>query len=395
MHPREARLEQELAALRSRHRYRRRRTHQGPQQPRLAHSGGEWLAFSSNAYLVLANHPRVVEALATGARRWGAGAGAAHLVNGHSAAHHALEEALARYTGYPRALLFSTGYHANLAVLGTLAERGDLLLQDKLNHASLLDGGRLSRARMQRYRHGDIAHLRELLEPAPPGRAMVATDGVFSMDGDLAPLRELAALANSRGDWLMVDDAHGFGVLGDGRGSVAEAGLRPDQVPIYMATLGKACGVFGAFVAGSETLIETLINRARPYVYTTALPPALAEATLAALELIEQEPERRQRLQDRIAQLRKGACELGLPLAPSATAIQPLILGDDATALAWATALEARGILVTAIRPPTVPEGKARLRIALSTAHSSADVDRLLEALARLQHQPPQLQDTA
>lgn len=341
------------------------------------------LAFCSNDYLGLANHPEVIAALQRGAARWGVGSGAAHLVNGHSAAHQALEEALAEFTGYPRALLFSTGYMANLGVISALAGRGDTVFEDRRNHASLLDGALLARATLRRYPHADAAALTRLAQTAR--MRLIATDGVFSMDGDLAPLPDLAAIAARTGAWLLVDDAHGLGVLGrEGRGSLDHCGLGAGQVPILMGTLGKALGTFGAFVAGSHDLIETLIQRARPYIYTTATPPALAAATRVSLALARREDWRRERLATLIGRLRTGAAQLGLPLADSPTPIQPLLAGSAERALAWSAALESAGLLVTAIRPPTVPTGTARLRITLSAAHTDTDLERLLEALAGL-----------
>ena len=341
------------------------------------------LAFCGNDYLGLANHPELVAALKRGADRWGVGSGAAHLVNGHSAAHHALEEELAEFTGRPRALLFSTGYMANLGVITALAGRGDRVFEDRLNHASLLDGALLARASLRRYAHADAAGLARLAGADRPG--LIATDGVFSMDGDLAPLPALARVARRSGSWLLVDDAHGLGVLGrEGRGSLDHFGLGLEQVPILMGTLGKAFGTFGAFVAGADDLIETLIQRARSYIYTTATPPALAEATRASLALARREEWRREHLRALIDRLRTGAAQLGLPLADSPTPIQPLMAGSTARALAWSRALESAGILVTAIRPPTVPEGTARLRITVSASHTEGDLDRLLDSLADL-----------
>jgi len=371
--------------------YRRRRVLSGPQGPHLSVDGRGLLAFCSNDYLGLANHPQVIAALQRGAARYGVGSGAAHLVCGHSTAHQALEEELADFTGRPRALLFSTGYMANLGVISALAGHGQQVFEDRLNHASLIDGARLSGARLRRYPHGDLPALARLLGRQGAGRAhgpsapLIATDGVFSMDGDVAPLCALAEVAEAEGAWLLVDDAHGLGVLGaSGRGSLELAGLGAAQVPILMGTLGKAFGTFGAFVAGGEDLIETLIQRARSYIYTTALPPAVAEATRASLRLVRAEPWRRDHLRALIGRFRRGASALGLPVTDSQTPIQPLVLGDSRRALLWSQALEAAGILVTAIRPPTVPQGTARLRLTLSAAHSETDVDRLLEALAAL-----------
>jgi 8-amino-7-oxononanoate synthase len=373
----------ELKRLRRDHLYRRRRVLSGPQGPRLEIDGRNLLAFCSNDYLGLANHPEVVAAFRAGADRYGVGSGASHLVCGHSAAHHALEEDLAEFTGRPRALLFSTGYMANLGVIGALTGRGDQVVEDRLNHASLIDGARLSGARLRRYAHGDAAALERLIAPRDgTASTLIATDGVFSMDGDIAPLQELAAAAQKAGAMLLVDDAHGLGVVGaGGRGSLELAGLNLDKAQILVGTLGKALGTFGAFVAGGDDLIETLIQRARSYIYTTALPPAVAEATRVSLALARREQWRREHLRDLVARFRGGAAELGLTLMPSHTPIQPLVLGSAERALAWSQMLEANGILVTAIRPPTVPEDSARLRITFSAAHSEADVDSLLAAL--------------
>jgi 8-amino-7-oxononanoate synthase len=366
------------------HLYRRRRVVETPQGPVLRIEGRELVAFCSNDYLGLANDPRVTEALRLGAARWGVGSGAAHLVTGHSAAHHALEEEIAAFTHRPRALLFSTGYMANLGVLSALLGRGDTVFEDRLDHASLLDGGLLSRARLRRYPHADADALANMLAEAN-GERLVATDGVFSMDGDLAPLPQLAQACRRHDAWLMVDDAHGLGVLGEGgRGTLSLFGLDVSDVPILMGTLGKAFGTFGAFVAGPEALIETLIQAARPYVYTTAPPAAVAEATRAALRIAQAEEGRREQLRRLVQRFRSGAASIGLPLGGSPTPIQPVELGDAARALRWSAALEAQGLLVTAIRPPTVPPGTARLRVTLSAAHTEAQVDRLLDALSRL-----------
>jgi 8-amino-7-oxononanoate synthase len=378
-------LQPELERRRAAHLYRRRRVLDSAQGPLLQVDGEALLSFCSNDYLGLANHPQVVQALQRGAERYGAGSGSAHLVAGHSAAHHALEEELAAFTGRPRALLYSTGYMANQGVITALLGRGDSVYQDRLNHASLIDGGLLSRAELKRYPHNDLAALAGRMAYQRGGEALVAVDGVFSMDGDLAPLPELAALCREREAWLLVDDAHGLGVLGrDGRGSVDHFGLDDQAVPILMGTLGKAFGTFGAFVAGSEVLIETLIQQSRSYIYTTALPPAVAEATRASLRLVQEEGGRREQLGRLISRFREGAGQLGLDLMPSETAIQPILAGSAERALAWSRALEAQGMLVTAIRPPTVPAGSARLRVTLSASHEIDQVDRLLEALGRL-----------
>lgn len=368
--------------------YRTRRIAETAQQPEMRIDGRNLLAFCSNDYLGLAGHPEVVQAMQQGAADWGAGSGAAHLITGHSAAHHALEEELAEFTGRPRALLFSTGYMANLGLVAALLGRNDRLFEDRLNHASLIDAGLLSRARMQRYPHADTVTLASQLEDASGGRKLIVTDGVFSMDGDLAPLPELARLAQQHDAWLMVDDAHGLGVLGDeGRGSLDHFGLGLEQAPILMGTLGKGLGAFGAFVAGSEALIETLIQQARSYVYTTAPPPAVAEATRTSLRIARQESWRRERLLQLVSRFRMRVSELGLPLMDSETPIQPVLAGSARQALAWSRQLEEQGILVSAIRPPTVPEGSARLRITFSANHTERHLDRLLAALAGLKRE--------
>lgn len=378
-------LQAELDRRRSEHLYRARRVVDGPQGPLLTVDGRELLSFCSNDYLGLAADPRIAEALCDGARRYGVGSGAAHLVSGHSSAHHALEEALAAFTGRERALLFSTGYMANLAVIAALVRRGDQVFEDRLNHASLVDGGLLSQARFKRYAHADVDALVDQLGEAGHGRRLVVTDGVFSMDGDVAPLGRLATACAEHHAWLLVDDAHGLGVLGEGgRGSLDAAGLEQDEVPILMGTLGKAFGTAGAFVAGSEVLIETLIQQARPYVYTTAAPPAVAQATLASLRIVETEQWRRDRLVELVARFRREAAGLGLALMVSETPIQPIVAGSAEQALAWSRALEEAGILVTAIRPPTVPAGSARLRVTFSASHTDQQLDRLLDALAGL-----------
>ncbi|ADJ27930.1 8-amino-7-oxononanoate synthase [Nitrosococcus watsonii] len=375
----------ELRQRQTRSLYRYRRVLEGPQGAEVQIGGRRILAFCSNDYLGLANHPAIRTAFMQGVQKYGVGSGAAHLVTGHSRAHHALEEALAVFVGRPRALLFSTGYSANLGVISALIGRQDAVFEDRLNHASLLDGGLLAGARFKRYRHRDCQSLEVALTATKARRKLVVTDGVFSMDGTLAPLPALAAVADRFDAWLMVDDAHGLGVLGEkGRGSVAHFGLEMAQVPILVGTLGKALGTFGAFVAGEEALIETLIQQARTYIYTTAPPSAVAVATLASLRLIETESWRRDKLTRLIAQFRQGAAQLGLRLMDSPTPIQPLLVGDAGAAVKLSERLLARGILVTAIRPPTVPEGSARLRITLTVAHSEAQVARLLEALAHV-----------
>ncbi|QMV62857.1 8-amino-7-oxononanoate synthase [Pseudomonas berkeleyensis] len=362
--------------------YRRRPLLQTPQRPQIRADDQELLAFCSNDYLGLANHPEVIRAMQQGAEQWGVGGGASHLVIGHSTPHHELEEALAAFTGRSRALLFSTGYMANLAVVTALLGQGDSVLEDRLNHASLLDAGLLSGARFSRYLHNDTVSLANRLRKAT-GNSLVVTDGVFSMDGDLADLPALCAEARAAGAWVMVDDAHGFGPLGaTGGGIVEHFGLGPDDVQVLVGTLGKAFGTAGAFVAGSEELIETLIQFARPYIYTTSQPPAVACATLKSLELLRSENWRREHLNRLIARFRQGAAEIGLSLMDSPTPIQPVLVGDSARALKLSALLKARGLLVGAIRPPTVPAGSARLRVTLSAAHSDAQLERLLDALA-------------
>ena len=371
-----------LAERRAADLYRQRPLLESPQGPEVVVDGQPLLAFCSNDYLGLANHPEVITAWRAGAERWGVGGGASHLVVGHSTPHHQVEEALAELTGRPRALLFSTGYMANLGAITALVGQGDTVLQDRLNHASLLDGGLLSGARFSRYLHNDPVSLANRLEKAT-GNTLVVTDGVFSMDGDLADLPALAKAARTHDAWLMVDDAHGLGTLGaQGGGIVEHFGLCVDDVPVLIGTLGKACGIAGAFVAGSEELIEALVQFARPYIYTTSQPPALACATLKSLELLRRETWRREHLAALIRQFRAGTEQIGLALMDSPTAIQPILIGDSARALQLSRMLRERGLLVTAIRPPTVPAGSARLRVTLSAAHSEAQVQLLLNALA-------------
>jgi 8-amino-7-oxononanoate synthase len=368
--------------------YRQRLTLESAQGPLIRLQGREYLNFCSNDYLGLAAHPRVVEAFVQAAATYGVGSGGSHLVCGHSTPHRELEEALAEFTGRPRALLFSSGYAANIGVLTTLLQRGDRVFEDRLNHASLLDGGLYSGARFRRFAHNNVPALAVQMDKAD-GPALVVVDGVFSMDGDTAPLAELATLCAARDAWLMVDDAHGFGVMGPGGGGSTEAaGLGVGEVPVLMATLGKALGTAGAFVAGDELLIEGLIQQARNYIYTTALPPAVAAASLVSLSLLREEAWRREHLAALISRFRDGAQQLALPLMPSQSAIQPLLVGDAARALALSARLREQGLLIGAIRPPTVPAGTSRLRITLSAAHTQQQVDRLLEQLAHNWGQP-------
>ena len=384
----EQRWSARLAERKAQHLYRRCRVADSPQGPRMLIDGKPLLAFCSNDYLGLAGDERIAKALKQGVDRWGSGSGAAHLVNGHSVAHQALEDELADWLGRERVLLFSTGYMANIGIITGLLERGDQLFEDRLNHASLIDAGLLGNARLHRYRHADMQSLRRQLAAFPEGMRMVATDGVFSMDGDIALLGEMASICSSEQALLMVDDAHGLGVLGrDGRGCVDEAGLTQSDVPVLMGTLGKAFGVAGAFVAGSELLIETLIQQARSYIYTTAMPAALAEATRASLRIVREERWRRDKLEALMWRFREGAETIGLSLMPSRTPIQPILLGEPEKAVTWSRRLEELGFLVTAIRPPTVPTGQARLRVTLSAAHEESQVDSLLQALSAIQEE--------
>jgi len=381
-----AELERELAQRRDHGLARTRRIVDSAQGARLSIDGRALLAFASNDYLGLANAPEVATAARDAIAHWGVGAGASHLIVGHAQPHAALEDALAAYVAPcdgARALTFSSGYLANLAILTALASRNDVIFADRLNHACLTDGALLSRAKLERYRHCDVAALTRAMEAAVGRRRFIVTDAVFSMDGDIAPLPELLLLAERFDAWLVVDDAHGFGVLGDGRGTLARFGLRSERI-VYMGTLGKAAGVAGAFVAAHPAVIETLLQTARPYVYTTAAPPLLAVALGAALRSIRNDDFRRAHLAELIAAFREGAAGLPWTLSASSTPIQPLIVGDVPTALALSDALLARGIFVPAIRPPTVPAGTARLRVSLSAAHTLADVDALTVALREI-----------
>lgn len=376
-------LAQGLAERRAAGLERRVRALQPVDGVRARHGRQELLLFCSNDYLGLAADSRLNRAFAAEAAHSGVGSGASHFVTGHRPVHEALERRLADWLQRDQALLFSSGYLANLGVIDALVGRRDQVYQDRLNHASLLDGGRLSGARLIRYAHGDMQQLEARLQRVADGRRLIATDGVFSMDGDVAPLAELAALAARHDAAMLVDDAHGLGVLGaTGGGSLQQAGLDQDQVPLLIGTLGKAAGTFGAFVAGPADWIAYLRQQARTQIYTTAPPPALAAATLSGIDILIDEDWRRQHLQLLIHRFRAGAAQLGLRLLPSQTPIQPVVVGDSAAAVVASEALEQRGILVSAIRPPTVPEGSARLRVTLSALHSPADVDRLLDAMA-------------
>ena len=375
-------LETGLARLAAEGLLRRRRTLDSPCGPEAVVEGRRVVAFCSNDYLGLANHPALVAAVRDAAERWGVGSGASHVVSGHLRPHEELEERLAAFVGRERALYFTTGYMANLAIVPALVERNDAVFADKLNHASLIDAALLARAEHVRYPHGDVEGLARRLEQSRPRRKLILTDAVFSMDGDLAPLPQLFELAERFDAWLVVDDAHGFGVLGPGgRGSLAHFGLPPSPRLILMGTLGKAAGVSGAFVAGDRRVIEWLTQRARPYIFTTASSPVIAAALLASLELIAAGDDRRAHLRDLIARLRAGLQGLPWRLLPSPTAIQPVLVGGNDAAVRLAERLFARGLWVPAIRPPTVPAGTARLRISLSAAHTLEQVEALIAAL--------------
>lgn len=379
-------LRSDLNRRQTEHLYRSRTIMDSPQGVDVKINGKCYINFSSNDYLGLASHPDVIKAFKIGADKFGVGSGAAHLLNGHSRAHHALEEELAEFCGRERALLFSTGYMANLGVITALLSKHDAIYEDKLNHASIIDGGLLSGAKFHRYLHADTDNLKNKLNSKHnvkhKGINMIATDGVFSMDGDIAPITELAQIATQNNTLLMVDDAHGLGVIGEtGRGILELHKLNSKNVPILMGTLGKAFGTFGAFIAGDEILIETLIQKSRSYLYTTALPPAIAHATRMSLQLMIDEPERRTRLHEHISQFKNGAEQLGLPLMPSDTPIQPLLINDAEKVLLIKNKLQQQGILVGAIRSPTVATGTERLRITLSTRHLSQHIEQLLDTI--------------
>jgi len=365
--------------------YRDRLTLEGSQGVNISIAGQDYLSFCSNDYLGLANHPELIEAACEGAHQYGVGACASHLTIGHHTSHHKLEEMLANFTGFPRALLFSSGYMANVGVVSSLVGRGDEIYSDKLNHASLNDAAMLSHAKWIRYPHLDLAILENRLSVSQAKCKLVITDAVFSMDGDIAPVAELLVLCEKYNAWLLLDDAHGFGVLGnEGRGIVSHYALSSPRI-IYMGTLGKAAGVSGAFIAGQEVVIETLIQYARSYIYTTAMPPLLSYALLKSLALIKGEGWRRKKLMQLTEHLKKDLKLLRWNLLPSDTPIQPIIIGGNREVMQVRNALQDKGILVSAIRPPTVPKNSARLRISLSAAHSIKDVERLAIALRELE----------
>ena len=379
-------LDRVLTDLAASHLTRRRTTVDGfvEQGNRLvtAQDGRTLVDFSSNDYLGLAHHPAVAAAMSECAERYGAGSAASHLITGHGIEHERLEEELAAFVGRERALLFSTGYMANLGVMSALADRGECVLLDRLSHASIIDGALLSGARFKRYAHGDAGAAERALDDEV---TVVATDGVFSMDGDIAPLQQLASATAARKAWLVVDDAHGIGVLGDnGRGSLEHCGVSSEAAPVLVGTLGKALGSFGAFVAGSRDLIEFLIQKARPYIYTTALPQPVAAATRKALEVAQRETWRRERVLALTARFRKAARESQLPLLESNTPIQPVMVGSSEAALEAQQSMLEAGFRVVAIRAPTVPRGGERLRVTLSAAHTEDQVDALVESLQRV-----------
>jgi 8-amino-7-oxononanoate synthase len=379
-------LRDELAALDAEGLKRRRRVIDSPCMPECVVDGKPVVAFCSNDYLGLANAPELIAAAREAAIHWGVGSGASHLVSGHLRPHETAEQALAAYVHFPAALTFSTGYMANLAVTPALAGRGDAIFADRLNHASLIDAAQLSRAEHVRYPHNDMAALAAQLEKSEAKRKLILTDAVFSMDGDLAPLAELLTLAEDHDAWLVVDDAHGFGVLGaHGRGTLAHFGISASPRLVLMGTLGKAAGVAGAFVAADPVVIDWLVNKARSYIFTTAASPIVAATLVESVNLLAAGDARRTHLFRLIAQLRDGLAGTRWQLCDSPTAIQPIVVGDNHEALALAEALFERGLWVPAIRPPTVPKGTARLRVTLSAAHSEAQVAQLVDALKALQ----------
>ena len=377
-------LETDLDALRNHRLFRTRRVVESPQGREVVVDGRTLLNFSSNDYLGLASDPRIAQAFQDGIRTWGTGSGASHLISGHTAAHHALEEELADFVERPRALLYGSGYAANVGVINALLSVGDQVFEDRLNHASLLDGGWISRAEFHWFEHRDIQQLRCLVtdRASLPCRRLIVSDGVFSMDGDQCRLDDLIALAQRTDSWLQIDDAHGIGVYGEhGKGTVDPARYSTQDVPVLIGTLGKSFGTAGAFVAGEEALIETLIQKSRNYIFTTAMPAALACATSRSLEIVKHEAWRRTRLNSLVSRFQEGVRTLNLPVPESSSPIQPLVLGATDTTLSVARSLEEHGCFVVPIRPPTVPIGTSRLRITFTSAHSEADVDRLLDAL--------------
>lgn len=378
-------LKAALDARKVKHLYRSRKVLESPQSVEPVIDGKKVLSFCSNDYLGLANHPDVIKSFKQAVDNYGVGSGSAHLVSGHSVEHHLLEEELANFMGTERALLFSTGYMANLGVVSALCDRHSEVFEDKLNHASLLDAALLSRAKRFRFPHLDVNNLEKRLNNSGSDNRFIISDGVFSMDGDLAPMESLVALANKHNATLMIDDAHGIGVLGEkGKGIIEHFGLESKQVPVLIGTLGKAFGTAGAFVAGSDELIETLIQKSRSYIFTTAMPAAVAAATRTSLQLVEKETWRREKLNNLIRQFRSGATELGLNLMDSMTAIQPVVFGSSEQTLALSEKLLEKNILISAIRPPTVAEGTSRLRITFSATHTEEQVNKLLTVLSEV-----------
>ena len=376
---------QKLAQLKAQHQYRQCSISDSPQQREMLINGKKVLNFAGNNYLGLANHPKIRQAFIEGVKKWGTGSGAAHLINGHSKAHQQLEEELAEFTGRSRALLFSSGYMANLAILGALYDKQFTLFSDKLNHASLIDASLACTASKKRFRHTDPKHLQQLWQKADTPYRAIISDAVFSMDGDIAPLRDYLQLITPGQDEMMIDDAHGFGVLGkQGAGTCQHFGLSQQQVPVYMATLGKAAGCSGAFVAASEEVIESIINFGRSYIFTTASPPALAEACRQSIQLIKSESWRREKLQQNIHFFQQYSRQLGLSILDSVTAIQGVIITENKKLLQIKEQLFNQGFLVAAIRPPTVPQGTSRLRITLSCDHKTQQIQLLLDILDRL-----------
>ena len=363
--------------------YRRLRAVESAQDAAIILEGQEVLLFSSNNYLGLANHPALKQAAREATQQYGCGSGASRLISGSMAVHHELEQRLATLKKTEATLVFPTGYHANIGVLSALMGAGDTILSDGLNHASIIDGCRLSQAAVRVYRHADSAHLAELLQACPPtGQRLIVTDSVFSMDGDLAPLAEIVGLARQYDAWVMVDEAHATGVFGPhGGGLVEELGLA-GQVDIRMGTLGKALGCVGAFVAGSHELIDWLVNRARSFIYTTAIPPAMAAAVLAALDIVEQEPERRQQLWDNTRFLSDGLRSLGYTLGATRSQILPVIIGEARETMVVAQAILQRGVFAHGIRPPTVPAGSSRIRVTPMATHTQDQLSRTLDAFA-------------
>lgn len=379
------RLRSKLEKRKSDDLFRSRHTLQSAQGASVRVGGFDCTNFCSNDYLGLANHPKIKEAFKRAAERYGVGSGASHLVCGHSQEHHLLEEELAAFCGRDRAVLFSTGYMANLGTINALVGKGDAIFEDKLNHASLIDGGLASSAEFYRYSHNNLTHLEQRLLTSNANLKLIVTDGVFSMDGDVAELESIKTIAEKHSALLFVDDAHGFGVLGgSGGGLVEQEQLTQNDVPVLMGTLGKAFGSFGAFVTGSDVVVESLIQYARSYIYTTALPPAVAAAGRASLALVMSEQWRREHLMQLVLAFRLGCENLGLQLMPSKTAIQPLVIGKASDALLCSQKLLEKGFWVSAIRPPTVAKNTSRLRFTFSAAHSLDDIERLLDALSDL-----------